>query len=221
MKTLFGISVLSVGLLFGGYFFSVSFFLPDLAARAQFGDMFGGLNALFSGLAFACLTYTLVLQREELSLQRKELSLTRQELARTAGAQEGSQKALRDQAEHLKQSSEKTFTPYLVLGHGSDGDLFLKNLGNGIAKDIVFREANTTISGRTIANISSLGSSEEKAVLSSTDGENYWRVSKREFSEDVALNYRDLLNNPYSALFRKSPQFREYVVVEQVRHRVS
>ena len=53
----------------------------DSQTRGTFGDMFGGVNALFSGLAFAVLIFTLIQQRAELALQRKELQLTRNELA--------------------------------------------------------------------------------------------------------------------------------------------
>ena len=53
------------------------------ATRGQFGDMFGAVNALFSGLAFGGIIITIFLQRQELKLQRKELSLTRQELQET------------------------------------------------------------------------------------------------------------------------------------------
>jgi len=49
-------------------------------AQGQFGDMFGAVNALFSGLAFAGLIITLFLQKNELSLQRDELKLTRDEM---------------------------------------------------------------------------------------------------------------------------------------------
>lgn len=70
----------------------------DWQTRGQFGDVFGAVNALFSGLAFAGLIYTVLLQREELSLQRKELELTRQELRRSAHAQEQAEIALRAQA---------------------------------------------------------------------------------------------------------------------------
>lgn len=45
--------------------------------------MFGAINALFSGLAFGGIVYTILLQREELSAQRQELELTRQELKLT------------------------------------------------------------------------------------------------------------------------------------------
>lgn len=45
-----------------------------------FGDSFGVVNALFSGLAFAGIIYTILLQRKELVLQRRDLELTRDEL---------------------------------------------------------------------------------------------------------------------------------------------
>ncbi|PKN35628.1 MAG: hypothetical protein CVU61_02060 [Deltaproteobacteria bacterium HGW-Deltaproteobacteria-19] len=48
--------------------------------RGTFGDMFGAVNALFSGLAFAGVIYAIFLQRKELILQREELQLTRKEL---------------------------------------------------------------------------------------------------------------------------------------------
>src|SRR5690349_18273158 len=57
----------------------VSLFVNDWSERGQFGDMFGAVNALFSGLAFGGIIYTILLQREELNAQRKELELTRLE----------------------------------------------------------------------------------------------------------------------------------------------
>ena len=66
-------------------------FGPEMASRGQFGDIFGGVNALFTGLAFAGLIYTILLQRRELELQRDELRLTREELHRSA--REGAEQA--------------------------------------------------------------------------------------------------------------------------------
>jgi hypothetical protein len=51
--------------------------IDNWTERAQLGDMFGVINSLFSGLAFAGVIYTIILQRKELSLQRKELKDTR------------------------------------------------------------------------------------------------------------------------------------------------
>lgn len=47
--------------------------------QGQFGDMFGSVNALFSGLALAGIIFTILLQKDELGLQREELRETRQE----------------------------------------------------------------------------------------------------------------------------------------------
>lgn len=54
--------------------------IDDPDKRGTFGDMFGAVNSLFSGLAFAGIIYTIMIQRKELSLQRKELALQREEI---------------------------------------------------------------------------------------------------------------------------------------------
>lgn len=51
----------------------------DLNTRGTFGDMFGSINSLYSGLALAGIILTILLQRKELKLQREELKNTRQE----------------------------------------------------------------------------------------------------------------------------------------------
>jgi hypothetical protein len=52
--------------LIGGY---ASF--DNWAERGQFGDLFGSINALFSGLALAGIIYTIYLQKAELANQVK------------------------------------------------------------------------------------------------------------------------------------------------------
>ena len=47
--------------------------LPNWTSRGTFGDMFGAVNALFSGLALAGIVVAIILQRHELELQRREL----------------------------------------------------------------------------------------------------------------------------------------------------
>lgn len=61
--------------------------LPGWTERGTFGDMFGAVNTLFSGLAFAGVIYAVFLQNQELALQREELNLTREEIAKAAIAQ--------------------------------------------------------------------------------------------------------------------------------------
>lgn len=53
------------------------------SGRGQAGDMFGAINSLFSGLAFAGIIFTIIIQREELKLQREELKLQREEVAKS------------------------------------------------------------------------------------------------------------------------------------------
>jgi hypothetical protein len=52
-----------------------------LEAGAKFGDLFGGINALFTALAFAAVAWSGWMQRNELALQREELELQRKEVA--------------------------------------------------------------------------------------------------------------------------------------------
>ncbi len=58
----------------------LTYYFTDLAERGQFGDMFGAVNALFSGLALAGVIFAIHLQKKELKLQREELELTRTEI---------------------------------------------------------------------------------------------------------------------------------------------
>ena len=52
----------------------------SISKAGTFGDSFGALNSLFTGLGFAGLLITIFLQREDLKLTRMELSETRAEI---------------------------------------------------------------------------------------------------------------------------------------------
>ena len=56
-----------------GYWFALEKWVDKASERGQFGDMFGGLNALFAALAFAGLMFTVWIQRQQLALQQREL----------------------------------------------------------------------------------------------------------------------------------------------------
>lgn len=51
----------------------------EVSDRGAFGDKFGFINSLFSGLALAGIIYSIFLQQKELSLQRTELKETKEE----------------------------------------------------------------------------------------------------------------------------------------------
>ncbi|HEY3488010.1 MAG TPA: putative phage abortive infection protein [Gammaproteobacteria bacterium] len=85
------------------------YWLADDPQRGTFGDMFGSVNALFSGLAFAALISTIYLQRRELKLHEQELRLTQDEIKAQV-------EQLRAQNATLKkQSFEDTFFQLLRL----------------------------------------------------------------------------------------------------------
>ena len=90
-----------------GFIVYTSFETPD--HRGMFGDMFGVVNTLFSGLAFSGVIYAIFLQSKELELQREELELTRKELSRSANAQEETTRA------HKK--TEQTISQTMIADH--------------------------------------------------------------------------------------------------------
>jgi hypothetical protein len=53
--------------------------IDEWTDRGTFGDMFGAVNTLFSGLAFAGVIFAIILQSKELELQRSELRQSREQ----------------------------------------------------------------------------------------------------------------------------------------------
>jgi hypothetical protein len=96
-----------------GYAISTQF--SGWSERGTFGDMFGAVNTLFSGLAFAGVIYAIFLQSQELELQRKELELTRTELSKSAAAQQEQAKLMLHTAKiNAVSSMLDTYTTLLV-----------------------------------------------------------------------------------------------------------
>jgi len=79
----------------------ITYRLGNPEMPGPFGDMFGAVNALFSGLAFAGVIVAILMQQEELKIQRKELTQSRY-------AQEGQAKALLMAAQLEPQDAESS-----------------------------------------------------------------------------------------------------------------
>lgn len=82
-----------------GYAAFVLYFGPSYTETGTFGDAFGALNTLFSGLALSGVVFSVLLQSRELRLQRDELRLQREELKearKVAQAQADELKAQKD-----------------------------------------------------------------------------------------------------------------------------
>ena len=96
---------------------------PKIEESGQFGDMFGAVNALFAGLAFAGVIWAIILQKQELELQRQELKETRGEIR-------GQKEQLRAQDQTLqKQNFESSFFQLLSFHNEIVNSLRARELG--------------------------------------------------------------------------------------------
>jgi len=93
--------------------------LPDNAG--VIGDMFGSVNALFAGLAFLLLIWSVFqsnkaikIQQEELSLQRVELKESREVLKDQAESQEKMIEAIAELSRQTQKSSQVTAVANLL-----------------------------------------------------------------------------------------------------------
>ncbi|MEC0183997.1 hypothetical protein P4H61_21135 [Paenibacillus peoriae] len=62
------------------------FIFGNWTDRGTFGDMFGSVNVLFSGLAFATVMYTIHLQKQDLNIQREVQQIQIQDMKMQAQA---------------------------------------------------------------------------------------------------------------------------------------
>ncbi len=74
--------------------------------RGTFGDMFGAINALFTGITLAGLIYTIY-------QQQKDMKTSREETKRSIAAQENAAEALKRQAELLHRTA--TLNAYSIM----------------------------------------------------------------------------------------------------------
>lgn len=116
-------------LLYAGFLIFLTWPIGELSINSSgvFGDSFGLLTSLFSGLAFAGLIITIVMQRDELALQRQELNLTREEL-------NGQKHEMQAQNETLKiQRFENTFFKMLEFLDACRNDVYYRGFrGQGV-----------------------------------------------------------------------------------------
>ena len=82
------IAALLVVLVLWGANYYVGIWFWKETDRGLNGDMFGAVNALFSGFAFAGLIYAVLMQRDELKIAKQDMALTK--------------KMLNEQSDHLK-----------------------------------------------------------------------------------------------------------------------
>jgi hypothetical protein len=123
------IAVTAAQAIFGSLLF---FSIPAWEHKGIFGDMFGAVNTLFSGLAFAGVIYAIFLQSEELALQRTELQLTRDELAKATAAQSEQAQALLESAKINALSSQLSMFTNLVINNRTLPNQEHRAMGDGM-----------------------------------------------------------------------------------------
>lgn len=96
----------------------------DWGVRGQFGDLFGAVTSLFSGLAFAGLFWALRLQTEQLELQRTELGLQREELRLQREEMVASRQELAKQADAQWALYQGTIAQVAVAGYQAKIEAF-------------------------------------------------------------------------------------------------
>ncbi|HRZ21783.1 MAG TPA: hypothetical protein P5184_08955, partial [Bacteroidales bacterium] len=113
------------------------FTFQDNVNAGAFGDSFGILNTLFSGLALGGVIFTVYQQKKELELQRQELKATREEMQKSTIAQQNSERALSDQVKSMELTAkisglntmlrvETALMEKLDMGNPGFADAFLK-----------------------------------------------------------------------------------------------
>ena len=122
--------------LWSGCWIFVTVYFPKIENRGQFGDMFGAVNALFAGLAFAGVIGAIILQRNELRYQREELALQRKELELTRKEITGQKEQLRAQDQTLKkQNFENSFFQLLNFHNNIVSSLHIRGAGSSAGFD--------------------------------------------------------------------------------------
>ena len=80
-KYFWPIIIFSILLVFSLWFWNYYYLIDrEESDRGTFGDMFGAVNAVFSGLAFAGIIISLYLQRIDLKSQKEQLDLNYEEV---------------------------------------------------------------------------------------------------------------------------------------------
>ena len=102
---------------------AIWYWLPDiltdriltLAERGQFGDSYGAVTSLFTGLAFAGLIFTILLQQRDIKLQRQDFVAQLNEMERSRKEAERQSKLQEQQLQLQQQTFEKVQLQTIAL----------------------------------------------------------------------------------------------------------
>lgn len=114
-----------------------------------FGDMFGAVNALFTGLAFLAVFATLIIQFKEIKSQADAQEASKEMQAKQTDAIVNQLKTMQDNLEFDKTRARMMAEPVFIMTGGSIGDykksLVVRNIGMLVTNLSVKSDANHTI----------------------------------------------------------------------------
>lgn len=88
----------------------------------KFRDSFSAVNALFSGLAFAGIIFTILLQRKELMIQRQEFLDARMQIQRTLAEKKKEEEMIQQQIQTMNTTSKLTALNALIEAYNEESD---------------------------------------------------------------------------------------------------
>jgi len=101
-----------IAMYLGYYYLITSNYSIDSSVSGSaglYGDMFGGLNAFISGLAFIGLIWALRLQKNEIELQKEELFETRKEISNQTREFKEQKEIMNSQLDIMKDQNKEDF----------------------------------------------------------------------------------------------------------------
>jgi hypothetical protein len=166
------------------------------AARGTFGDMFGVVNALFTGLAFSGVVYTVMLQRNELKIQQDELKNSQIELE-TSKEEANKQNELRE-----RQRFETTFFNMLNLQNEIVKNIQLGNVTGRKVFDEAYKELLSMIYKENAGKILGKSINTSSAIQVVPVGiSNARELLKEKYYAGYYANYANKFNHYFRHLY--------------------
>lgn len=159
-------------------------YLEEWGIRGQFGDMFGAINSLFSGLALAGIIFTIFLQKKELGLQRQELRDTRKEF-------------IQQNITLKKQRFENTFFQMLSLHNEIVDNLSYRERNNLFEKRGFIEEVYKKLHGVLINNSIKI----YKTSIEELEIENQEQLLKTSYDQVVFARFQSFLGHYFRNLY--------------------
>jgi hypothetical protein len=172
---IFTLILLAVVLIWCGAWWWIDTYVPAVpasdttaATRGQFGDKFGAVNALFSGMAFAGIIFTILLQRSDLIETRKAISHERFDT--TLFELLGLHMKITEAVETIGGRGKDAFVTFHEVLKGKDPDFYAFSTLSKLGRDQIRQIIDTRVVDRgafpalTDADVNNIQAALEKGV---------------------------------------------------------